>query len=85
MIVYNCNKYELPLFNTRLLLDYCGSFLGEKYTGCQREESGRIMEIQSFSNVFLMVGLFSSCSSPRLCQQEAAQRMVEMQYTVQCR
>lgn len=28
MIVYNCNKYELPLFNTRLLLDCCGSFLG---------------------------------------------------------
>lgn len=32
-----------------------------------------------------MVGLFSSCSSPSLCQQEAAQGMVEVQYTVQCR
>lgn len=31
MIVYNCNKYELPLFNTRLLLDYCGSYFWEKY------------------------------------------------------
>lgn len=74
MIVYNCNKYELPLFNTRLLLDYCGSYLGENYAcrvvkGEERDGYRNLVLLKCFPED--ICGWFSDCSGLRQYQQEA--------------
>lgn len=74
MIVYNCNKYELPLFNTRLLLDYRGSYFGEKYAcrvvkGGERDGYRNLVLLKCFPKA--ICGWFSDCSSPRQYQWEA--------------
>lgn len=85
MIVYNCNKYELPLFNTRLLPDYCGSYFWEKdvcrvVRGGERDGYGNLVLLKCFLKD--NCGWFSECSSARQYQQEA---VVWVQCKVHCK